>query len=101
MAPQVQDALAAIEDAAHAITFLAANPGPASGFLADALARRWERAALGLMRGFAADPERHAAIREGLLARDDGRRDAAVQALGSLVAAAIGARLAEARRQAE
>lgn len=102
MAPQVQDALAAVEDAAHTCEFLMANPGAPSFFLADALARRRERAVNSLVRHFVPDPDsdRLRSIRDGLQSLDEQRRDAAVQALGASVASAIGTRLGEARREA-
>ena len=102
IAPHVAEAFNTIEGASHTIRLLGAAPSAAGAFLADALARRRERAVDGLIQGFgsAPDEESNRAVREGLLSDDETRRDAAVEALGESVTQAIAERLREARRSA-
>ena len=102
LAPHVARAFELIEGAQHTIRLLRAEPSAAGDLLVKTLAGRLAHAVGGLMRGFGFDPDRenNQPMRDGLLAEDEARRDAAVQTLGEKVAQGIAPRLVEARRAA-
>lgn len=102
MAGRLAEAFAAVESAPQTLRALEDVPSPAGDFLADLLSRRRERAVDGLMRAlhFAPEEKTSRAIREGLLANDGARREAALAALGDNVAPVLAERLLQAHREA-
>lgn len=102
VAPHVAQAFAVMEGAVQTIQLLGAETSAVAGLLSDALARRCAHAADGLLLAFGweADRKKDPSLRDQLVSGEAAAREAAVEALGKRVPAAVAARLIEARREA-
>ncbi len=100
---QVLDAPATIEDAAGTIEAIASMHSQVADFLSRLLRRRWTRTVEVLIEAVGGGSGRTGSLREGLLAAEHARREAAITDLASRLPPAAAARLrdgfAEAVRQ--